>query len=95
MLPVRAFPGLLSRALFHPGMEKVIESLFDSRGNECVAMSVDVDGETWGNVIQQYVNKSAGTPIAYAYRGEVVTEPNFKSVITADTLYLLLGTMKA
>lgn len=94
VLPVRAFPGLLSRALFHPGMEKVIESLFDSRGNECVSVSVDVEGETWSNVIQRYVDKAAGTPIAYAYRGEVVTEPDLKSIITADTLYLLTGTKK-
>lgn len=94
VLPVRAFPGLLSRALFHPGMEKVIESLFDSHGNECISMSVGVDGETWGNVIQSYVKKKAGTPIAYAYRGEVFTEPNLKTTVTADTLYLLTGTMK-
>jgi voltage-gated potassium channel len=89
VLTVRAFPGLLSRALFHPGMEKVIESLFDSQGNECVSIPVDVDGEAWADVIQQYVAKSTGTPIAYAYQGEVVTEPNLKTIVTADTLYLL------
>lgn len=94
VLPVRAFPGLLSRALFHPGMEKVIESLFDSSGNECVSISVDVDGQTWSDVIRSYVKKKAGTPIAYAYKGDVVTEPDLKSNVTADTLYLLTGTMK-
>lgn len=94
VLPVRAFPGLLSRALFHPGMEKVIESLFDSQGNECVSMRVDVDGEKWRDVIRRYVDKGPGTPVAYSFEGEVESDPNLQSTVKADTIYVLTGSKK-
>lgn len=94
VLPVRAFPGLLSRALFHPGMEKVIESLFDSQGNECVSMRVDITDEKWRDVIRRYVDKGVGTPVAYSFEGEVESEPNLKTVVRADTIYVLTGSKK-
>lgn len=94
VLPVRAFPGLLSRALFHPGMEKVIESLFDSQGNDCVSMPVDIDGDKWGDVIRHYVDKGVGTPIAYSFANEVESEPNLRTAVKADTIYVLTGSKK-
>lgn len=53
-----------------------------------------VDGETWGHVIQHYVDKSVVTPVAYAYRGDVVTGPNLKPIVTTDILYVPTDTMK-
>lgn len=91
VMPVRAFPGLIARALFHPGMEEVIETLFDSKGNQCIAVTARIEGETWRDVVERFVRNSQGTPIGYALAGEVVTEPSLGSVVTADTVYLITG----
>lgn len=91
VMPVRAFPGLIARALFYPGIERVIESLFDSEGNDCVLVEMKIEEQKWADVIKRCVDRSIGTPIGYVYEGAVVTEPNLKDKVHADGIYVLTG----
>jgi voltage-gated potassium channel len=54
--PVRTYPEILIRAILAPGSETIIETLFNSYGEECMRYDVLID-LTWLDVIQKLAAK--------------------------------------
>lgn len=90
--PMRGFPEALTRALFAPGSEAVIENLFTAEGDECLLIPLKTPWRgPWLDVVTRLVGSGAGTPIAYRDpTGRVRTNPLGSSVVEATALYVIV-----
>ncbi|MBL6664381.1 MAG: NAD-binding protein, partial [Rickettsiales bacterium] len=88
--PIRTYPELLVRSILAPGSEKVIETLFDSFGQECVKYEIEVE-EKWLDVVQKLTSGDLGIPIAYEdTSGAIISNPSTKRVINAKAIFVIV-----
>jgi len=88
--PIRTYPELLVRSILAPGSEKVIETLFDSFGQECVKYELEIE-EKWLDVLQKFTFKDFGIPIAYEdTSGAIISNPSSKRVINAKAIFVIV-----
>jgi voltage-gated potassium channel len=90
--PLRTYPEFLARAIITPGSEQILETLFDSRNEECVRYEVNVSAK-WSDIVKTLMDKDIGTPIAFlSENNKVITnapptmEVNAKAVFTVVNL---------
>lgn len=87
--PIRAYPELLVRAILAPGSEQVIETLFDSYGEECIRYAVKAQA-TWGDIIRGFVAQDLGIPIAYAdTQGQIINNPSSKQEVDTSAIFVV------
>jgi len=90
--PMRGFPEMLTRALFAPGAEQVIENLFTAEGDEC--LSIDLSRPvrlTWLEMVTRVVATGCGTPVAYrGPDGRVSTNPPGPATVEAVALFVIV-----
>ena len=88
--PIRTYPELLIRAILAPGSEKVIETLFDSFGQECVKYELAIEAK-WIDVVHKLISKDLGTPIAYEdVEGEIISNPSSDRAINAKAIFVIV-----
>ena len=88
--PIRTYPELLVRSILAPGSEKVIETLFDSFGQECVKYEIEVE-EKWLNIIQKFSANDLGIPMAYEdTSGAIISNPSSKRMINAKAIFVIV-----
>jgi len=88
--PIRTYPELLMRSILAPGSEQVIETLFDSYGEECIRYEVNVS-KKWIDIIHILASNDLGIPIAYeSDTGEIVNNPSAHSEITAKGIFVIV-----
>lgn len=89
--PIRMYPELLMRAIIAPGSEQVIETLFDSYGEECIRYEVAVKA-TWLEVIQKLTTADFGLPIAYENTdGLIFNNPSTKEKVDAKAIFMIVN----
>lgn len=89
--PIRAYPELLMRSILTPGSEQVIETLFDSYGDECIRYEAQVDA-IWMDIIQKMTSQDFGIPIAYETPdGQIVSNPPSKRQVKAHALFVIVS----
>lgn len=88
--PIRTYPELLMRAIVAPGSEQVIETLFDSYGEECIRYDVKVKS-SWLAIIQKITSYDLGIPIAYEdSSGKIFNNPSSREHIEARALFVIV-----
>jgi voltage-gated potassium channel len=93
--PVRAYPELLIRTILAPGFEQVMETLFDSFGEECIRYEVHVEC-LWLEVIQKLTASDAGLPIAYEdVDGKIVNNPSSKKLVKTNAIFAIVNDKKS
>jgi len=89
--PIRAYPELLMRSIIAPGSEQVIETLFDSFGEECIRYEVSVKS-SWLEIIQKITTSDLGIPIAYENTdGKIINNPSVKSQVDTRAIFLIVS----
>lgn len=90
--PMRGFPEALTRALFAPGAEAVIENLFTAEGDECLLVPLPRPCRArWADVVSRLVVGDVGTPIAYRDpNGRVSTNPPGTREVEIADLYVIV-----
>lgn len=89
--PMRAYPGMLIRALVAPGSEAIIEDLFTVKGDECrrVDLTKPWRGD-WTEIVTRLVAGGIGTPIAFQDgRGEVHINPVGRQGLEARAVFVV------
>lgn len=88
--PIRTYPELLVRSILAPGSEKVIETLFDSFGQECVKYQIEIEAK-WLDIVQKLTQQDLGMPIAYEdTSGAIISNPSTKRVINARAIFVIV-----
>ncbi|MFC1749019.1 potassium channel family protein [Pseudomonadota bacterium] len=88
--PIRSYPELLMRSILAPGAEQVIETLFNSHGEECIRYEVDYKG-SWLSVIHKIADIDIGIPIAYeCSSGEVINSPSSKELVDTKAIFVIV-----
>ena len=88
--PIRAYPEFLMRSIIAPGSEKVIETLFDSKGEECIRYDIEQKNK-WLDVVTKLVANDIGIPVAYIdHEGEVINNPHPDTIIDAKALFVIV-----
>jgi voltage-gated potassium channel len=88
--PIRAYPEMLTRAILAPGSEQVIETLFDSHGEECIRYDVHHQC-TWLELINRLVQADIGLPIAYEdMHGMIHKNPRGSQQIECKALFVIV-----
>lgn len=88
--PIRSYPELLMRSILAPGAEQVIETLFNSSGEECIRYEVNYTGD-WLSVIHKVADADLGTPIAYECEsGQVINNPSSKAQVKAKAIFVIV-----
>jgi voltage-gated potassium channel len=89
--PIRTYPEMLMRAIIAPGSEQVIETLFDSYGEECIRYEAAVKS-SWLDIIHKLTSNDLGIPIAFENdEGKVVSVPSSKDVVTTKAIYVIVN----
>ncbi len=92
--PIRAYPEMIARALSHPGTEKILEDLFNSRGDSLYRIPCCFNNIKWSDIILECIRRNIGTPLAYFSDGEVVMQPGFTDICSGDGLVILVKEQK-
>jgi voltage-gated potassium channel len=88
--PIRVYPELLMRAIIAPGSEQVIETIFDSFGEECIRYDVNIKAK-WLDVVHKLTEEDLGIPIAYEdFDGKIFNTPPSKKIINAKALFTIV-----
>jgi len=88
--PIRTYPELLVRSILAPGSEKVIETLFDSFGQECIKYEIEIE-DRWYNILEKLSSNDFGVPIAYEdFSGAVISNPSAKRAINAKAIFVIV-----
>ena len=89
--PIRAYPEMLARTILAPGSVQVIETLFNSVGEECIRYQVKVSC-TWLHIVQTLTSLDLGIPIAYeGADGEIVNSPSSKVTVTTQAVFVIVN----
>lgn len=89
--PIRAYPELMMRAILAPGSEQVIETLFNSYGEECIRYEVNTQSD-WLDIIQKLAANDLGIPIAYEdSEGNIINNPSSKSNVSAKAIFVIVN----
>lgn len=87
--PIRTYPELLMRSILAPGSEQVIETLFDSSGEECIRYDMNFQ-TSWYEIVQKLAYCDYGLPIAYENtEGKVINNPSSKAFVNAKALFII------
>ncbi|MFT5703770.1 MAG: voltage-gated potassium channel [Rickettsiales bacterium] len=88
--PIRAYPELLMRSIISPGSEQVIETIFDSFGEECIRYDVTISCR-WLDVIYKLAEKDLGIPVAYEdVDGVIFNAPSSAKIIDAKAIFAIV-----
>lgn len=88
--PIRTYPEMLMRSILAPGAEKVLETMFNSQGEECIRYDVDINMK-WFEVIVKLASKDYGIPVAYEdVNGNVINNPSPTKIIKARAIFVLI-----
>ena len=89
--PIRMYPEMLTRSILAPGAEQVIETLFDSHGEECMRFDLKIK-TLWKEIIYQLTEHDIGLPIAYYCRDtyQVINHPHPNDVVNVHALYIIV-----
>ncbi|MAZ80560.1 MAG: hypothetical protein CMP18_02115 [Rickettsiales bacterium] len=89
--PIRTYPEMLMRAILAPGSESIMETLFNSNGEECIRYDVDINIK-WLDVIIRLASKNHGIPIAYLnQKDEIINNPPPTSRVHTKAIYVLVN----
>ncbi|NQX79378.1 MAG: potassium channel protein [Hyphomicrobiaceae bacterium] len=89
--PIRAYPEMLIRAIIAPGSEQIIETLFNSYGEECIRYEVVIT-RSWLDIIHKFAANDLGIPIAFENgEGDVISVPSSSEVVTAIAIYAIVN----
>ena len=87
--PIRAYPELITRAILAPGSERIIESLFDNIGAECVRYDVYIRGR-WFDIVQSLIKEDIGMPIAFEDSSKEITiNPSINDEVDISALFII------
>jgi voltage-gated potassium channel len=93
--PIRAYPELLIRSILAPGSEQVIETLFDSFGEECIRYEVNANC-SWLEIIQKMTINDLGLPIAYEdENGNIINNPSSKTLAKTKAIFAIVNENRA
>lgn len=91
MRPVRGYPEMVARAILSHRSEHVMETLFNSQGEECVRLEMTVK-ERWRDLALRFIEANAGCPVAYERPdGEVLTNPDAAETVEAVAIFALVN----
>jgi voltage-gated potassium channel len=90
--PMRGFPEALTRALFAPGAETVIENLFTAEGDECLYLELpQIWQAPWIDIACAIMRADIGTAIAMRDKnGAVIANPPAHTTAEATGLYVIV-----
>ncbi len=88
--PIRAYPGMVARALSHPGTERVLEDLFEAHGDSLHKIACTFKNASWGSLVTACIQQAVGTPLGYFDQGRIIMQPNFDQLCTGEALILLV-----
>ena len=89
--PIRTYPEMLMRAILAPGSERVMETMFDSVGEECIRYNINVEMK-WIDIIIKLATKNHGLPISYEREdGEIINNPPPNSIIKTTAIFVLVA----
>jgi voltage-gated potassium channel len=92
--PIRAYPELLIRAILAPGSEQVIETLFNSFGEECIRYDVNTNC-SWLEIIQKMTTTDLGIPVAYEdLEGKIINNPSSKAIVQTKAVFAIVNEHK-
>jgi voltage-gated potassium channel len=89
--PIRSYPEMMARAILTPSSELVIETLFNSYGEECVRFDISNTKMYWKDIVKKIVSNDIGTPIGYESLNEqIIVNPLGSQMIEAKALYVII-----
>lgn len=88
--PIRTYPEMLMRSILAPGAEKVLETMFNSQGEECIRFDVDFNMK-WFEVVIKLASKDYGIPVAYEDNdGNVINNPSPTKIVKGRAIFVLI-----
>ena len=79
---------MLRRVLVAPGVEWIMETLFDGESEECVRYEVSVSG-LWSRIVSALVTADLGVPIGYeSPTGAVFSSPPGTGTVVAKSIFV-------
>ena len=88
--PIRSYPELLSRTILAPGSEQVIETLFDSHGDECIRYELSLE-KKWSELVSDFVSRDLGIPIAYEDKKDrIINNPLGSETVNTDAVFVIV-----
>tara|TARA_Y100000389_G_scaffold31968_1_gene27140 strand:- start:5992 stop:7086 length:1095 start_codon:yes stop_codon:yes gene_type:complete len=89
--PIRSYPELLMRSILTPGSEQVIETLFNSSGEECIKYYIKSNVK-WEKIINLLSKNNLGLPIAYEnYRGQIINNPSPCDIVQFNAIFVFIN----
>jgi voltage-gated potassium channel len=75
--PIRAYPEMIVRAFDAPGSERIIENMFNSKGDEYRRYDVEIKDMAWCDIVSKLITHNIGIAVAYIEHGsnEMVYNP--------------------
>lgn len=88
--PIRCYPEHIMRAIIAPGTEQIIESLFDSGGEECIRYPLEIEAK-WLDIVQRFIQSDFGVPVGYEeVTGKIVNCPSSREFIKARAIFTIV-----
>ena len=89
--PLRTYPEMLMRSILAPGSERVMETMFNSSGEECIRYDVSVNMK-WIDIVFKLASKNHGLPIAYENKnGEIFNNPAPNKKVDTNAVFVIVN----
>lgn len=90
--PIRAYPEMIVRAFVAPGSERIIENMFNSRGDEYRRYPVTIEGQSWSRIMCALAEQNVGTAIAYisSYDQSLQCNPPGNESVHANAIFIMV-----
>lgn len=87
--PIRIYPELLVRTILAPGSEQLIETILDSKREECIRYDANVQAR-WGDIVAWMIEQDLGVPLSYLSKEDTtVSNPSANDTVNATALFVL------
>jgi voltage-gated potassium channel len=89
--PMRAYPGMIVRALETPGSEQIIESAFRPDRGHFSRYDLPIDGLPWKEIVRRLADRGIGTPVGFVSSADrtVVSFPPMDDDVFAEALIIV------
>ncbi len=89
--PIRSYPELLARCIISPGIEEIINDLWDSQGEECLILYKEYFQQSWADICFDILSKDIGTPLgAITQKGDIRSNLLGSEIVSVKAVFVIV-----
>lgn len=89
--PIRSYPELLARTIISPGIEEIINDLWDSQGEECLLLHKEYHQQSWMDICYDILSKDMGTPLGVITQdGDIRSDLQGSEIISVKAVFVIV-----